>query len=142
MKKSSPAHLRFFFDLNRAHARAVRRFDASLGGVHGIGLNDLHLLHTLEAAPGHRLRRTDLAQTLGLTASGVTWLLRPLIKRRLVTNEPSADDGRVTFAVLTAAGRRLVEDAVPSAHEIASDLLEAHERDDVTRAADMIARLG
>lgn len=141
MKKSPSAHLKFFFELNRAHARAVRRFDASLGGVHGIGLNDLQLLQALDAAPEHRLRRTDLAQELGVTASGVTWMLRPLIKRRLVADQPSPDDGRVTFAVLTEAGRRLVQDAVPSARVLAADMLAKHDSDDVIRAADTFGHI-
>jgi DNA-binding MarR family transcriptional regulator len=141
VKKSSPVHLKFFFDLNRAHARAVRRFDASLGGLHGIGLNDLQLLQALDAAPEHRLRRTDLAQELGVTPSGVTWMLRPLVKRRLVTNQPSPDDGRVTFAVLTEAGRRLVQDAIPSARVLAADMLETHDPDDVMRALQTFERL-
>src|SRR5579863_9980238 len=111
----SAQHLKLFLDLNRAHAIILRRFDAELGSVHGIGLSDLQLLHVLDGAPEQRLRRGDLAQALGVTASGVTWMLRPLIKRRLVTSEGSESDGRVTFAVLTAGGRQLVEDAVPSA---------------------------
>jgi DNA-binding MarR family transcriptional regulator len=139
----SAYHLSFFFDLNRAHAAAIRRFDASLGGVHGIGLNDLHLLQVLDQAPQRRLRRTDLAQQLGLTASGVTWMLRPLTKRRLVTSEASEDDGRVSFAVLTAAGRQLVADAVPTARRIAADILDAQTtREELTSAAAVVARLG
>jgi DNA-binding MarR family transcriptional regulator len=118
--------LAFFLELNRAHAAASRRFDAALGGWHGIGLNDLHLLATLAAAPDRRMRRVDLARELGVTPSGVTWMLRPLTKRRLVTSEASEDDARVAFAVLTEGGRRLVEEALPSGREIARELLEGH----------------
>jgi hypothetical protein len=66
----SARHLTFFFDLNRAHATAIRRFDSALGAVHGIGLNDLHLLQVLDQAPDRRLRRTDLAQFAVLTDAG------------------------------------------------------------------------
>jgi len=49
---SAPApHLDFFLTLNRAHAVVSRRFDADLGGLHGVGLNDLHLLCALDEAP-------------------------------------------------------------------------------------------
>jgi DNA-binding MarR family transcriptional regulator len=135
-------HLTFFFDLARAHAAAIRRFDGALGGVHGIGLGDLHLLQRLDQAPQRRLRRIDLAQQLGVTASGVTWMLRPLTKRGLVTSEASEADGRVTFAVLTAAGRQLVADAVPTARQIAADLLEGQVgKEELARAAAVLARL-
>ncbi|MFT3772124.1 MAG: MarR family transcriptional regulator [Minicystis sp.] len=138
----SAHRLTFLFALNRAHAAVIRRFDASLGAVHGIGLNDLHLLEVLAEAPDQRLRRTDLAQQLGLTASGVTWMLRPLTKRRLVTSQASEEDGRVTFAVLTSGGRQLVADALPTARRIAAELLGAPTREELASAAAMIARLG
>ncbi|WNG44462.1 MarR family transcriptional regulator [Archangium minus] len=138
----SAHHLTFFFDLNRAHAKVIRRFDSALGSVHGIGLNDLHLLQVLDEAPGRRMRRTDLAQQLGLTASGVTWMLRPLTKRRLITSQASEDDGRVTFAVLTEPGRQLVADAVPTARRIAAELLDPQvSKEELTRATAVIARL-
>jgi len=135
-------HLGFLLEMNRAHASAARRFDAAIGAVHGIGLNDFHLLQALSAAPGRRLRRTDLAHALGVTVSGVTWMLRPLTKRRLVTHAASEEDGRVTYAVLTEAGHRLVEDALPTARHIATDLLDGRiEGDELSRVAAIVARL-
>ncbi len=134
--------LQIFFDLNRTHAIVSRRFDAELGGVHGIGLNDLQLLLALDQAPERRLRRIDLAHQLGVTASGVTWMLRPLIKRRLVASEASTEDARVAFAVLTEAGRRLVEEAVPSGRHLGAELLETQlSKQELARAAELVVRL-
>src|SRR3569832_166070 len=110
----SMRHLKVFFDLNRAQAVAARRFDAQLGGLHGLALKELQLLAALDEAPEQRLRRIDLAEALQVTPSGVTWMLRPLTKRRLVTSQASDEDARVAIAVLTAGGRRLVADALPS----------------------------
>jgi DNA-binding MarR family transcriptional regulator len=139
----SAQNLKFFLDLNRVHAVISRQFDATLGGLHGIGLNDLQLLHTLEQAPEQRLRRIDLAQRLGVTASGVTWMLRPLIKRRLVISQPSESDARVAFAALTDSGRRLLSDAVPTARHLAGEVLEAHlGKQEVANLAALMARLG
>lgn len=133
--------LSFFLELNRAHAAASRRFDAVLGGLHGLGLNDLHLLVTLDQAPGRKMRRVDLARVLGVTPSGVTWMLRPLTKRRLVTSEPSDDDARVAFAVLTDGGRRLVADALPSGRELARELLDGRGKQELAHATAVIERL-
>ena len=136
-------HLQLFLDLNHAHAVAGRRFDAELGGVHGIGLNDLQLLLALEHAPERRLRRVDLAEALGVTPSGVTWMLRPLVKRRLVTSQPHPTDARVAFAAITDAGRRLVADAVPTARAVAEALVETRLTPAQTaHFADYVARLG
>jgi DNA-binding MarR family transcriptional regulator len=138
----SALHLKLFLDLNRAHAVVSRRFDAELGSVHGIGLNDLSLLNLLAEAPEQRMRRVDLAQALGVTPSGVTWMLRPLAKRRLVASEASASDARVAFAVLTDAGRRLVAEALPSARQLAAELLGAQlHKAELARVTELLARL-
>jgi DNA-binding MarR family transcriptional regulator len=140
---AAPHPLDLLLSLNRTHALVSRRFDADLGGLHGLGLNDLHLLVTLDEAPDRRLRRVDLARALGLTPSGVTWLLRPLVKRRLVSSQPSPDDARVAFAQLTAAGQRLVADARPSARRLAATMLQDPPADaDIARVASFLARLG
>jgi len=140
---SAPApHLDLFLTLNRTHALVSLRFDAELGGLHGVGLNDLHLLCALDEAPEGRLRRVDLAHALGLTPSGVTWILRPLIKRRLVASEPSPDDARVAFAVLTSSGRRLVADARHSARRLAQAMVDEHPtKHDAPRATAFIKGL-
>jgi len=138
----SAEHLTFFFDLSRAHAAAARRMDTALGAVHGVGLGDLHLLHVLAHAPDQKLRRVDLAQQLGVTASGVTWMLRPLTQRGLVASQPSEEDGRVTFAVLTKAGKKLVNNALNTARHIAADYLDQRvAKDELKSAASVIARL-
>jgi DNA-binding MarR family transcriptional regulator len=136
-------HLELFLGLNRAHGVISRHFDAKLGAVHGIGLTELQLLRALETAPEHRLRRSDLAHLLGVTPSGVTWMLRPLTKRRLVTTRPDPADARASFAVLTETGARLVADALPTARHVATELLAPHVKShDVGLIAELIRRLG
>jgi DNA-binding MarR family transcriptional regulator len=110
------------FDLDRAYSAAHHRFDAELGAVHGIGLSDLRILDALSRAPGNRLRRVDLSNQLGLTASGVTWLLQPLERRRLVASERDKHDARATYATLARGGRELHDDAISTAQRIASEL--------------------
>lgn len=97
--------------LARAHAVLVRRYDNALGSQHGISFSDFQLLNHLARAPGGKLRRVDLAERVGLTASGVTRTLLPLEKIGLVTREADPRDARVGFAVVTAAGQELVGNA-------------------------------
>lgn len=134
--------LAVFLDLARAHAVINRRFDATLGGLHGLGLGDLQLLLALEGAPEHKLRRVDLARALGVTASGVTWMLRPLTKRRLVKSERSTEDARVTFAVLTDAGHRLVADATKSGRELSQMLVADVSKQQLRQAQAVLGKLG
>jgi DNA-binding MarR family transcriptional regulator len=101
----------FCLRLARANAVLVRRFDISLGSQHGISFGDFQLLNHLARAPGGRLRRVDLAERVGLTASGVTRTLLPLEKIGLVTRQPDPRDARVGFAAITPAGQELAENA-------------------------------
>ena len=55
--------------------------------------------------PEERLRRTDLAGDLQLSPSGVTRLLDGLERAGLVEKAACPTDARVTYAVLTDAGR-------------------------------------
>ena len=101
----------FCLRLARAHAVLVRRFDNALGNHHGISFSDFQLLDHLARAPGGRLRRVDLAERVGLTASGVTRTLLPLEKIGLVTREPDPRDARVGFAAITPVGLDMVGNA-------------------------------
>jgi DNA-binding MarR family transcriptional regulator len=65
----------------------------------------------LANAPEQALRRVDLAEGLGLTASGVTRLLDGLERDGLVAKRSCAHDARVTYAVLTKEGSARVEQA-------------------------------
>jgi DNA-binding MarR family transcriptional regulator len=101
----------FCLRLARANAVLIRRFDNALGSHHGISFSDFQLLNHLARAPGGKLRRVDLAERVGLTASGVTRTLLPLEKIGLVTREADPRDARVGFAVITATGHELVQNA-------------------------------
>lgn len=117
--------LEFTLRLARAQATLVRRLDQVLGGYHGISFNDFMLLHYLNRAPAGRLRRVDLAERQGLTASGVTRTLLPLEKIGLVERQQDPRDARVAYAAITATGRELLVNATTVANQISRDLLRS-----------------
>jgi DNA-binding MarR family transcriptional regulator len=114
-----------FLAIRRAVATWENRVDAELGGVHGLSVSDLAVLHHLAEAPGSRLRRVDLARRLALTPSGVTRLLAPLERRGIIAREEDGNDARATYAVLTRSGRALAKDAAATAEGIADALLRS-----------------
>jgi DNA-binding MarR family transcriptional regulator len=136
------AALAFCLSLGRAYAVLGRRFDGRLGSWHGISLADLAMLYELHRAPGGRLRRVDLAERLGLTASAVTRALIPLEKIGMVTRKTDASDARVSLATLTASGKRVLEEALESADAIGREILpeDAAALDDLGRVLDRIGR--
>ncbi|TML94970.1 MAG: MarR family transcriptional regulator [Actinobacteria bacterium] len=100
--------------LLRGHASATRELSAQLVTEHGLTINDYEALLYLSRAEEGRMRRVDLAEQLLLTASGVTRLLDGLERAGLVERASCASDRRVTYAVLTAAGRTKLQEASES----------------------------
>ncbi len=115
--------LDFCLRLARAQAEAARRFDGPLS-AHGISFGDFQLLFHLSRAPEGRLRRVDLAERLGLTASGVTRSLLPLEKIGLVDRQPDPRDARVGYAVITRTGKSLLNDAMSTVQSVSDELLK------------------
>ena len=87
------------------------RLDQNLGAIRGISLAEYRLLHELGNAPGSQASRVDLAQSVGLTPSGVTRALRPMEKLGIVSTLKSKRDARLSIAAMTPAGRELLNDA-------------------------------
>ncbi len=108
--------------LARAHGRVAKALDSGLGSHHGIGASDYALLTTLAAAPLGRSKPADLARRLALTPSGVTRALLPLEKIGIVERLPDERDARISYAALTSAGRRIVEEARVTAELTATAL--------------------
>lgn len=116
--------LKFFLNLNIVQALAVKRFDTKLSS-HGISLNDFLILYHVSQAPDEKLRRTDLAEKIGLTASGITRMLSPLEKIGLVRREANSRDARVSYVKLAPAGKRILNDALATAEAASEQILNA-----------------
>ena len=95
----------------RAHAALTRELSADLVAEHGLTLNDYEVLLHLARAPEKRMRRVDLAESILLTASGITRLLEGLERSGLVARELCDTDRRVVYARLTGAGAEKLREA-------------------------------
>jgi DNA-binding MarR family transcriptional regulator len=95
----------------RAHSAITRQLNADLLNEHGLTLSDYEVLLRLSREEGGMMRRVDLAQSVVLTASGITRLLEGLQRAGLVEKASCASDARVSYAKLTENGRRKLEAA-------------------------------
>lgn len=91
--------------------RLEARLDSSLSSIRGISLAEYRLLRALGDAPSSQASRVGLAQTVGVTPSGVTRALRPMEKLGIVSTLKSKRDARLAIAALTPAGREMLDDA-------------------------------
>lgn len=107
--------------LARFQAAVTRKFDRL--SAHGLNFNDLLIIHVLKQAPKEKMRRVDLAEKLGVTASGITRMLIPMEKMGWINRESDTRDARIAYAVLTSAGKQLYKDAIKTANYIAEDII-------------------
>lgn len=102
------------FDLSLARTQLARDVDHPLS-AHGISLADLAILRELRRDPAQKLRRSELAQRLGITPSGIARQVAPLERIGLVDRESHDRDARLALVVLTKAGTEIVDDALETA---------------------------
>jgi len=102
---SAPSRLEAWVTFLRTHAAVTRALNADLLNGHGLTLNDYEVLLHLSRADGGMMRRVDLAESVLLTASGITRLLDGLERAGYVEKRSCATDARVSYAMLTRAGR-------------------------------------
>lgn len=100
-------------------ATLERDLDRALSNARGISFSEYRLLRTLATTHAAGCPRIVLAEAVGLTASAVTRALKPLEKLSYVTTEKGERDARQNRAVITTAGRELLDDT----HGVLQDML-------------------
>src|SRR5437667_10044186 len=107
----TPARLESWVSFLRAHAAITRQLNADLLNAHGLTLSDYEVLLRLSHAEDQMMRRVDLAESVLLTASGITRLLDGLERAGYVEKASCSSDARVSYAKLTGAGSLKLEEA-------------------------------
>lgn len=132
-----------FVRLVRASIAVTRELSAQLSADHCLSLNEYEALLQLARAPESRMRRIDLANSLLLTAGGVTRLLDGLERDGFVAREESPTDRRVTYAVLTKAGRDKLREADRSHTRQIRELMGGqYDEGELKQLASLLDRLG
>jgi DNA-binding MarR family transcriptional regulator len=85
---------------------------------YGLDGGDYQLLAMLSEAPGHKMKMCDLAQTLGLSRSGLTRRMDGVLKAKYVSRVGDQEDRRAVFAQITEKGLALIKKVAP--HHVAS----------------------
>jgi DNA-binding MarR family transcriptional regulator len=128
------------FDLSLARTQLARDVDNPLS-AHGISLADLAILRELRREPAQKLRRSELAQRLGVTPSGIARQVAPLERIGLVDRESHDRDARLALVVLTGTGRAIVDDALKTAEQAAEHAFAARwSAPDRERLAKLLSR--
>jgi DNA-binding MarR family transcriptional regulator len=135
------ASLKLFLNLTTIQALTAKKFDAKLGS-HGVSLNEFMILFHLGEAPDEKMRRVDLAEKIGLTASGITRMLTPLEKLGMVKREANSRDARVSYVKLANAGKRILTEAIATAEATAEQILVPVKAKKLDELAKMLQEMG
>ncbi len=131
-----------FARLLHAHGSLMRSVEARLRAEHGLSANDFETLLHLSAAEHGALRRIDLAERLRLTPSGVTRLLDGLESAGLTGRRDCPTDARVTYSVITDAGREKLRQAFRTHAAVCEELIGTHlSHSELDELSDLLGRL-
>ena len=87
---------------------------AQLQREFGISHFEYMIMAKLSEAPASKLRMSVLAATSGSSLPRLSQAVARLEKRGWLSRQPDPEDGRYTLALLTAAGRRRLEEVAPT----------------------------
>lgn len=133
--------LNFILNLSKAQTIVNRRFDTKLSS-YGLGFTDFVILYHLSQAPYEKMRRIDLAEKVGLTASGITRMLAPMEKMGLVSRESNERDARVSYAVLAPGGKRMLAESIKTAEYAALDIFPESKTKKIEKLAEILNEIG
>lgn len=103
----SQNHHRAWRSFLTAQSWTTKELDSRLRKANQISLDVYEVLLTLEEATDHRLRMSDLAETILFSRSGLTRMIDRLEEQGYVRRDPCPDDRRGWFAVATDAGMKV-----------------------------------
>src|SRR5215470_17289198 len=96
-----------------AHSRLVPAVEGDLRAAGQVPLSWYDVLLELNAAPGRKLRMSELGQRAVLSRTRVSRVVDELVAAGLAERQPDHHDGRSSFAVLTARGKDSLRRAWP-----------------------------
>lgn len=97
-----------------AHSRTIESLARELRDEKDLPLAWYDVLVQLSEAPDRRLRMQELAEAILLSKSGLTRLIDRMERDGLIARQACPADRRGTFAELTPAGSRRLEEAAPT----------------------------
>ncbi|MER7683120.1 MarR family winged helix-turn-helix transcriptional regulator [Streptomyces sp. NPDC096934] len=110
----TPDEEAFLRALGRVMSLLPRVVDADMLDEQPISATEYTVLMHLSEAPRNQMRMSELANTCGLSLSGMTRVVNRLESQSLVVRQKAPDDGRASLALLTSSGWTLLKQAWPT----------------------------
>lgn len=126
--------------LAKTAARLTKSLDRCLS-LHGINFTEYQVLETLSQQSTKSMSRIALAESINMTASGVTRMLNPMEKLHLVEKEKNSRDARISLVKLSETGEQIYQDAMTTlSQKVHSQTAELDEKE-LTKLAVLLGKL-
>ena len=109
--------------------------------VHGLSFTEFIIMHKLHSSLAGSLSRISLADSIGLTGSGVTRLLAPMTKNNIVQKVVNSRDARQSKVGLTDAGKELYKDALNSFEHSCSSIFSLLDKSEVEQLLGLLNKI-
>jgi DNA-binding MarR family transcriptional regulator len=131
--------IRFFIDLAKTQSILSNRFDRGLGGL---GFSEFLILYHLNQSTDQKMRRVDIADKIGMTASGVTRLLLPMEKVGYVKSGEAEADARVRNVIIASGGKQRLKEALARLDDLIEDIMPPIKQKSLDDFSEFIMTLG
>ena len=116
--------------------------DRQLKDDSGLTGDDYEVLVRLSEAPDHRLRMTELAESVNNSPSRLSQRIDRMAGAGLVCRDRCEEDGRVSYAVLTDEGFERLRNAAPGhVEEVRRQFVDRLTDDEIAFLAEVMPRL-
>ncbi len=131
--------LKLWVVLARAYAAVAREVEADIARS-GLTTTEFGILEALH----HKgpLLLGEIQRKVLVTSGGITYLVDRLVAKGLVTREPSPDDRRARYAVLTPEGARMISSIFPAHAEFLTGTMQALTPEEQANATTLLRKLG
>lgn len=131
--------LKLWVVLARAYSAIASEVEAEIGR-HELTTTEFGILEALH----HKgpLLLGEIQRKVLVTSGGITYLVDRLVAKGLVKREPSPDDRRARFAVLTPAGARLIGRIFPPHAQFLTGIMSTLTPEEQTVATTLLRKLG
>lgn len=117
-----PGRLGAYFALIEVSSLLRHAIEQQLREDGGLTFVQFQILRRLQLSPSGSARMTELADSIVISRSGLTYQASQLERDGLVTRAPSAEDERSVVISVTDAGRELVNVVLPGHEEVVTQM--------------------
>ena len=131
--------LKLWVVLARAYSAIASEVEKDIGR-HELTTTEFGILEALH----HKgpLLLGEIQRKVLVTSGGITYLVDRLVAKGLVKREPSPDDRRARYAVLTPAGARLIGRIFPPHAQFLTEVMSTLTPEEQTVATTLLRKLG